>query len=387
MSTLPPVTRAAADIGGTFTDIAVVTPDGRLATRKLPSTPANYADAVIAGVRGLLGELGSPPAALEELLHGCTGGDQCNPRREGRADRPAHHPGISRRAGAAAGAGAEPVRAALRTPAAARAAAASLRDRRADRTARGGSPPPRRGRRAHRRRVHPGGRHRGGGGLLSALLHQPPPTSGAPARFSARCSPAPSSRSRSDVLPQKLEYERTSTTVINAYVGPPVERYVRSMVEQTRAAGIGGRLMVIAVERRHPRRGRGRRESGADRRVWPGRGGSSPPSTSRRAPASTTRITLDMGGHHREGGRSSSGAGSPSPTNTRSAAACRRGAPSWGEAAMRSSCRSSTSRRSARAADRFAWLDKARLAQGRAAKRRGRCRGRRATASATTSRR
>ena len=66
------VTRAAADIGGTFTDVAVLTPDGRLATRKLPSTPANYADAVIAGVRSLLEDLGSPPGALEELLHGCT---------------------------------------------------------------------------------------------------------------------------------------------------------------------------------------------------------------------------------------------------------------------------------------------------------------------------
>ena len=66
------VTRAAADIGGTFTDVAVLAPDGRLATRKLPSTPANYADAVIAGVRSLLEELGSPPGALEELLHGCT---------------------------------------------------------------------------------------------------------------------------------------------------------------------------------------------------------------------------------------------------------------------------------------------------------------------------
>jgi len=29
-----------------------------------------------------------------------------------------------------------------------------------------------------------------------------------------------------DVLPQKREYERTSTTVINAYVGPPVRRFV-----------------------------------------------------------------------------------------------------------------------------------------------------------------
>ena len=48
-----------------------------------------------------------------------------------------------------------------------------------------------------------------------------------------------------DVLPQKLEYERTSTTVINAYVGPPVKHYVRSMVSQVQGAGIGGRLMVM----------------------------------------------------------------------------------------------------------------------------------------------
>ena len=69
---MPSITRIAADIGGTFTDLAVLTADGRLATRKLPSTPANYADAVIAGVTGLLGELDSPLAALQEVLHGCT---------------------------------------------------------------------------------------------------------------------------------------------------------------------------------------------------------------------------------------------------------------------------------------------------------------------------
>ena len=32
---------------GTFTDVAVHTPGGRLATRKLPSAPDNYSDAVI----------------------------------------------------------------------------------------------------------------------------------------------------------------------------------------------------------------------------------------------------------------------------------------------------------------------------------------------------
>ena len=45
--------RVAADIGGTFTDIALLTPDGHLSTGKLLSTPANYADAVVEGVTAL----------------------------------------------------------------------------------------------------------------------------------------------------------------------------------------------------------------------------------------------------------------------------------------------------------------------------------------------
>ena len=32
-----------------------------------------------------------------------------------------------------------------------------------------------------------------------------------------------------DVLPEIREYERTSTTVINAYVAPPVSRYLTSL--------------------------------------------------------------------------------------------------------------------------------------------------------------
>lgn len=44
------VSRIAADIGGTFTDIAVLTTSGELATRKLPSTPPNFADTVATGV-------------------------------------------------------------------------------------------------------------------------------------------------------------------------------------------------------------------------------------------------------------------------------------------------------------------------------------------------
>ena len=238
------VTRAAADIGGTFTDVAVLTPDGRLATRKLPSTPGNYADAVVDGVRNLLEEVGSAPGALEELLHGCTVAtnailegkgaptallttrgfrdvlelrrvrvpnlyeplyerppplvprqlrfeieERTGPR--GEVLRPLDEDGVRRAAERIRDAGVESVAVcylhSFTNP-------------------------------AHERRT---------GEILRELV---------PGAFVSLSV---------DVLPQKLEYERTSTTVINAYVGPPVERYVRSMVAQAKGAGIGGRLMVM----------------------------------------------------------------------------------------------------------------------------------------------
>jgi N-methylhydantoinase A len=49
-----------------------------------------------------------------------------------------------------------------------------------------------------------------------------------------------------EVLPQMREYERTSTTVVNAYVGPPVRKYIQSMTHQMTQAGlVNSRLMVM----------------------------------------------------------------------------------------------------------------------------------------------
>src|SRR5262245_50254981 len=62
----------AADIGGTFTDIALLTRDGRLSSAKLLSTPANYADAVIEGVVSLVRRQGLDIQDIVEVLHGCT---------------------------------------------------------------------------------------------------------------------------------------------------------------------------------------------------------------------------------------------------------------------------------------------------------------------------
>ena len=244
MTSPPAVTRAAADIGGTFTDVAVLTPDGRLATRKLPSTPDNYADAVIAGVRSLLEELGSPLDALEELLHGCT--VATNAILEGKGaptallttrgfrdvlelrrvrvpnlyeplyERPP--PLVPRQLRFEIGERTGP-RGEVLSPldeATVRAAAERIRGAGIEAVAvcylHSYANP------AHEQRT---------GELLREML---------PGAFVSLSV---------DVLPQKLEYERTSTTVINAYVGPPVRHYVRSMVSQVRRAGIGGRLMVM----------------------------------------------------------------------------------------------------------------------------------------------
>ena len=48
-----------------------------------------------------------------------------------------------------------------------------------------------------------------------------------------------------DVLPEMGEYERTSTTVINAYVGPVVERYVGALQSGLQKAGIAAPLLMI----------------------------------------------------------------------------------------------------------------------------------------------
>jgi N-methylhydantoinase A len=64
--------RLGVDVGGTFTDLVLLGPDGRAWTRKVLSTPPDYAEGILAGVRGLLPEAGAVPAAVDEVVHGTT---------------------------------------------------------------------------------------------------------------------------------------------------------------------------------------------------------------------------------------------------------------------------------------------------------------------------
>lgn len=75
--------RVAVDIGGTFTDIALLTDAGLIHQSKVSSTPADPSVAVIDGVAQLLAELAIPPQAIAEVLHGTTVGSNTILQRKG----------------------------------------------------------------------------------------------------------------------------------------------------------------------------------------------------------------------------------------------------------------------------------------------------------------
>jgi N-methylhydantoinase A len=75
--------RVAVDIGGTFTDIVVMAGDGVLSESKVSTTPDDPSRAVVAGVAALLKELELDPARVEEVLHGTTVGSNALLQRSG----------------------------------------------------------------------------------------------------------------------------------------------------------------------------------------------------------------------------------------------------------------------------------------------------------------
>jgi len=64
--------RLGIDVGGTFTDLVLLTRDGSLVTRKVLSTSGNYAEAIFAGIAEVLQEAGICGPNLKELIHGTT---------------------------------------------------------------------------------------------------------------------------------------------------------------------------------------------------------------------------------------------------------------------------------------------------------------------------
>lgn len=64
--------RVGIDIGGTFTDIVFLSAEGRLFTKKVPSSVDNYARAIVEGMAEVFGEAGITPEDVREIRHGTT---------------------------------------------------------------------------------------------------------------------------------------------------------------------------------------------------------------------------------------------------------------------------------------------------------------------------
>ena len=64
--------RVGVDIGGTFTDIVFLGDDGQVLARKIASTPNDYSEAVLNGIKNGVAELGITSDLISEVSHGFT---------------------------------------------------------------------------------------------------------------------------------------------------------------------------------------------------------------------------------------------------------------------------------------------------------------------------
>ena len=236
--------RVGVDIGGTFTDLVFITPDGLLHKRKVPSTPGDYARAIIEGLVAFCAEIGAPGAAIGEVVHATTVATNAILERKGaktallttegfrdvlelrRIRIPLSYDlgwekpvplvegefryGVAERLDARGQvlraldpASLDPAIAAIRTAGIEAVAVCYLH--------------------AYRNAAH----ERATGERLRALL------------------PGVYVSLSHQVLPEMLEFERTSTTVVNAYVAPLIARYLSVLRERLDALGTRAPLLVM----------------------------------------------------------------------------------------------------------------------------------------------
>ena len=238
------VKRVAADIGGTFTDIAAVTEDGDLLTWKLPSTPPNFADAVSKGIAALSRKYSIELSDINEVLHGCTVATNAILEQKGAKTALITTRGfrdvleIQR----------------VRVPKLydplyekpAPLVPRNLRfeiDERLDAYGNVIREPDR----AQLNRVVLKLKKEKIEALAICFLHSfvNPAHEELVGQIIQKELPDLFVSLSSEILPQKREYERVSTTVINSYVGPPVSEYLSAMVEQLKTSGISDKLTIM----------------------------------------------------------------------------------------------------------------------------------------------
>jgi N-methylhydantoinase A len=236
------------DVGGTYTDLVATDETGRTVFAKSPSTPSDQSIGVMAGLEELAQRLNVSRADMlantDRLVHGTTVATNALLERKGARvallTTEGHRDVVEMREGL------KPDRYDLRTP-----------------------PPeplvPRERRLGVRERLKADGstsipldagslsgaiaavKSSGATSVAVCFLHSylnPAHELAAVERLANELPGINVSRS-SDVLPQIKEYERVSTTIVNAYVEPIVRRYLTNLEQRLSEAGFKGTLFVV----------------------------------------------------------------------------------------------------------------------------------------------
>jgi len=247
-SPLPQSARAArigCDIGGTFTDVILQHPDGRLFVNKTSTTPREPGRAVVSGIRAVLAQAGLAAEAVGEVVHGTTVASNTILQKTGA------------RTGVLATRGFRDVLeiARIRTP-----TMFDLAWQKPEPLA------PRRYRLEVNERIAADGRVvrpldadevRAAGrrfeaeGVEAVAIcfinsYANPAHEQAAKRILDAEFPRLLVSASCDVLPEMKEYERTSTTVVNAYILPAMRSYLARLQSDLAAIGIRAPLHVMA---------------------------------------------------------------------------------------------------------------------------------------------
>ena len=227
-------TRVGVDVGGTFTDVALVTESETLVTAKVPST-ADQSEGVITGIEKACAAAGVDPAEIAEFSHAMTVSTNALLERSGARTALVTTEGF---------------RDVLEIGRQNRPALYDLHDQKPAPLV------PRSRRYELPERATPDGIERQvdpeAVRELAATLREADVESVAVALLHAYVTPENESRvaavlreeldvpvsASHAVLPEFREFERTSTTVVDAYVTPAIDRYVGNLTDRAAAAGI-----------------------------------------------------------------------------------------------------------------------------------------------------
>ena len=236
--------RIGVDIGGTFTDIVFLREDGAALTAKVLSTPDDYSRGIVDGVRQVLGTGAAAASEIREVLHGTTVATNAILEHKGAKVGLITTDGFRdtleiRR---------------LRMP---RLYDLSYRKPQ--------TLVPRQWRMEVKERISHTGEVEGplnddeARAVVASLLAKGVEAiavclinSYVDGRHELRLRELIRERSPDipvclscEILPEIKEYERTSTTVVNAYIVPVVERYLRRLTQALKELGVGAPLLVM----------------------------------------------------------------------------------------------------------------------------------------------